>query len=429
MMNKQIFRNARLREQYTKITHKSGLDIYVFPKQLTTTYAFFAVKYGSVDTRFRLAGEREYRIVPDGVAHFLEHKLFDNADGTDSIETFTRLGADANAYTSHHRTAYLFSCTEQFEASLTELLTYVTHPYFTEQSVQKEQGIIAQEIRMGDDHPGNRRFYQLLRAMYPSERVYTPICGTVESIAKITPQLLYDCHRVFYQLSNMALVVCGDVDIDTVVGVADRVLAVHESISVEREPESMCGAVCAPMLSCRMDVAKPIFTIGIKDNSVGLSPEACAGREVAASILCEMLFNQSSRLYTELYREGLITGSLGYGYDISPSYAFISVSGESAEPETVLARVRAEIDAAKNEGLDEALFTRYKRVLYADFVRNFDSTAEIADLMLDCIFAGIEPLSYVELIDAVTFADVVALLEEFSRPERFALSVIYPKEN
>ncbi|MBR6709110.1 MAG: insulinase family protein [Clostridia bacterium] len=428
-MRKTVHQSERLREQYTKITHGSGLDIYVFPKQLTTTFAFFATKYGAVDNCFKPLGANEFIRVPDGVAHFLEHKLFANADGSDSFETFGRLGADSNAYTSHHRTAYLFSCTENFEASLTELLTFVTHPYFTDESVGKEQGIIAEEIRMGDDHPGNRRYYQLLRAMYSNPQIYTPICGTVESIAEITPQTLYDCYHAFYQLSNMALVVCGNVDIDSVLAVADRVLEAKPAVAIERFSDEDEDGVCMPMVSCRMDVSKPIFTIGIKDNSLSLSPVERVRREIAFSILCEMLFNQSSRLYTEMYREGLITGSLGYGYDNTPSFAFVNVSGESDSPEIVLERVKQEIEQMRKEGPDEARFMRYKRVMYADFVRNFDSTAEIADLMLDCVFFGVEPLSYLDLIDSVTCDDLRVLLDTAFQPDRFAMSVIYPKED
>ncbi|MBQ3125913.1 MAG: insulinase family protein, partial [Clostridia bacterium] len=160
-----VFRSELLREEYTKISHHSGLDIYVFPKKLSTAYAIFATKYGSVDTRFKLAGDSEFVEIPDGVAHFLEHKMFENEDGIDTFEKFSAYGADANAYTSHNRTAYLFSCTTHFRESLTELLTYVTHPYFTPETVQKEQGIIGQEIRMGDDNPGTRRYYQLLQSL------------------------------------------------------------------------------------------------------------------------------------------------------------------------------------------------------------------------------------------------------------------------
>lgn len=244
-------------EEYTKISHKSGLDIYVFPKKLTTAYAVFATRYGSVDTCFKLAGDRDFVEIPDGVAHFLEHKMFENEDGVDSFSRFSAYGADANAYTSHNHTAYLFSCTGHFRESLAELLTYVTHPYFTPGNVKKEQGIIGQEIRMGDDSPGTRRYYQLLGALFHGKQIYTHICGTVESIAQITDQTLYDCYRVFYNLSNMALVICGDVTVDEVLAVADEVLPVQEPVEIIRGITPEPASIVSPKVSCHMEVAQP----------------------------------------------------------------------------------------------------------------------------------------------------------------------------
>lgn len=423
-----VFRSERLREEYTKISHKSGLDIYVFPKKLTTTYAIFATKYGSVDTRFKLAGDERFVEIPDGVAHFLEHKMFANEDGIDSFEKFSAFGADANAYTSHNRTAYLFSCTEKFRESLTELLTYVTHPYFTPESVAKEQGIIGQEIRMGDDNPGTRRYYQLLRALFHGRQIYTHICGTVESIAEITDRTLYDCYRVFYNLSNMALVVCGDVTVDEVLAVADEVLPIQTPVEIIRDTMPEPADIVSPKISSEMEVAQPIFSIGIKDDPYALSAIDRVRREAAFSILLDMLFNKSSEIYNSLYEDGLISGGLGFGYDNNPTYAYIGLSGESRDPDTVLERIKAAVANAQQNGLSRTAFTRCKRVMYADFVKDFDSTSDIADLMLDYLFAGIEPLSYAELLDEVTFEDVEALLNEAFKPERYAISVVYPRK-
>ncbi len=423
-----VFRSERLREEYTKISHKSGLDIYVFPKKLSTTYAIFATRYGSVDTRFKLAGDSEFVELPGGVAHFLEHKMFENEDGIDTFEKFSAYGADANAYTSHNRTAYLFSCTDHFRESLTELLTYVTHPYFTPETVQKEQGIIGQEIRMGDDNPGTRRYYQLLRALFHGPQIYTHICGTVESIAQITDRLLYDCCRVFYNLSNMALVVCGDVSVEEVLAVVDAVLPIEQPVEIIRDTTPEPAEIVSSRISSEMEVAQPIFMIGIKDDPYALSVVDRVRREAAFSILLDMLFNQSSEIYNTLYEDGLITGGLGYGYDNNPTYAYVSLSGESRDPEAVLARIRASIADAQKNGLSETAFVRSKRVMYAEFVKEFDSTSNIADLMLDYLFADIEPLSYAELLDAVTLADVEALLRDVFDPAKYAMSVVYPRK-
>ena len=223
------FYSERLRERYVRIDHPSGLPVYVFPKPLTTTYAIFSTRYGSVDTKFRRTGDTDWVETPDGIAHFLEHKLFENADGSDSFERFSAYGADANAYTTCNRTSYLFSCTERFEESLEELLRFVTTPYFTKQSVKKEQGIIAEEIREYDDNPWERCFQNLMEGLYEKNPIRVNICGTEKSISRITPEILRECYDAFYRLSNMALIVCGDVCEEDVVKIVDRVLPAAET--------------------------------------------------------------------------------------------------------------------------------------------------------------------------------------------------------
>jgi len=222
-MKKIEYTSALLREKYTYIEHASGLPIYVFPKAMTNTYALFATKYGSLDTTFAV-GDGKPVTVPDGIAHFLEHKLFEAPDGTDTFTRFSALGADSNAYTDYNKTAYLFGCTENAEEALAELLTFVTQPHFTDESVARERGIIAEEIREDEDSPWERAYLNLLSALYHKNPVRKNIVGTVKTIQKITPKLLYKCYNAFYRLDNMALVVCGNITPEAVVAVADRIL-------------------------------------------------------------------------------------------------------------------------------------------------------------------------------------------------------------
>ena len=223
-MNEKIkfhtIENKIINEKYKKYYHASGLDVYIFPKKMSTVYALLGVKYGSLYSNFKI-GE-DLINVPDGVAHFLEHKLFTNEDGSDSFERFSIYGADANAYTSFNRTAYLFSCTDNFVPSLKELLYFVTHPYFTEESVASEMGIIAEEIKMYDDSPSDRCYYGMLEGMYRDNGIKKNICGTVESISKITPDILYTCYKNFYRPSNMILIVCGDVDEKEIINIVNE---------------------------------------------------------------------------------------------------------------------------------------------------------------------------------------------------------------
>lgn len=426
MSERIIKTNEFLGESYTKISHESGLDIYVFPKKLTTTFAVFGTKYGSIDNKFRLKGEKEYIEVPNGIAHFLEHKLFDNENGPDTFSRYAEVGANANAFTSFDKTAYLFSCTENFRESLEILLDFVTKPYFTDKTVQKEQGIIGQEIRMGEDSPGRVLFFNLMKALYEKHSVQISIAGTVESIAEIDADLLYKCYNTFYNLNNMVLCVCGDVDIDEVVSVANSVLKKSPECEIERyfdeEPEN----VSKEKITAKMQVAKPLFDIGLKD--VDIPSEPCMRLKKAAgmAVLNEVMFSKSSSIFNDLYNEGLISGNFDYCYTISSSFAFNEISGESSDPEKVYGRVREYIKEMQAKGIDEKSFERCKKVIFADFIKSFDSTEEIACEMMSYIFEGCDLFDYAEVIKDLELDYVNLLLKEMFDDSFFAISTVCP---
>ena len=420
--------SERLRERYIRFDHPSGLPIYLFPKPLCTTYAIFSTRYGSVDRKFRMAGG-DWIEVPDGVAHFLEHKLFENEDGSDSFEHFSDFGADANAYTTCNRTSYLFSCTDRFEESLEELLSFVTHPHFTEESVAKEQGIIAEEIRMYDDNPWERCFQNLMEGLYEKNPIRVNICGTEKTISKITPEILHTCYRAFYQLSNMALIVCGEVDEETVLRVADRVLPRERNeIPVERWSEPESPAAYRSYVEAKMQVSKPIFSIGIKDAAVPTDPRARIRRDAAQSLLEEILFSRSGRFYNELFEEGLITPSYSYGYSIAEGFAFHAITGESDTPDVIEERLHAFLREVKREGISQKDFERCRRALYADEIRNYDSTEDIATELLTFLFDGGELFDYPSVIESLTCEEINTLLRELPDREAFCLSAVYPQE-
>lgn len=422
------FSSSLLGERYVRVLHKSGLSIYVFPKQLTTTYALFAVNFGSIDNAFCESGGKRVDL-PDGVAHFLEHKLFDNEGGYDSFEKFASVGADANAYTSYNRTAYLFSCTAGFDEALSELLQFVTHPYFTEASVQKEQGIIAQEIREYEDNPWERCFQQLLEGLYHTHPVRNNICGTVESISHITPALLYDCHRLFYDLSNMALVVCGDVTLDEVLHIADRTLdGMNACGTAERcevvEPPFVKTALC----TCDRAVAKPIFAIGIKDPFVPEDAEERLRRDATMVLLDEVLFSHSGEFYNTLFEENMITTNFAGGYSCARGFGFHSISGESDTPKVVLERLREYLACLYKEGLSEEDIERCRRVLYADELRSYDSTDEISFRLLSFVFEGLDMFSYPRLLSEISKEELEAALGQMLTKDCITLSVVRPTE-
>ena len=422
--------SALLGEKYDRIKHVSGFSVYVFPKKLTTTYTFLAVRYGSLDSSFdRLDGNGRI-CVPDGIAHFLEHKMFENADGSDSFAHFAALGADANAYTSYNRTAYLFSCTERFGEALDELLRFVTHPHFTEASVQKEQGIIAEEIRMYEDNPWDQCLQKLLEAMYPSHPVRKNICGTQESIQKITPALLHQCYDAFYTPSNMALVVCGDVTTDEVMAAVDRLLPQSEvPIKVGRIGEEDRNGVSESYVCARMQVSKPIFSIGIKDRHFVGSPVERLRRELEMTMLDEILFSRSEPFYNDLFERGVITPSFGAGYSCAEDFAFHCISGESDTPKAVLQALKEYLQEVRKSGISEEAFERCRRVMYADEVRAYDSTEEIASRLVSFAFEDVDLFSCLEILQSITRRDLEELLQTAFEEDCFALAVIYPIDN
>lgn len=421
-------RSEFLREEYYSYKHKSGLDVYVFPKKMSSTYALFATKYGSVDNKFKLDGDETFTTVPDGIAHYLEHKLFENPNGEDTFTRFAKYGASANAYTGNTMTAYLFSCTSNFSECLEILLDFVTTPYFTPETVEKEQGIIAQEIRMYDDHPFRRLYHMMLEAMYEKHSVRINVAGTVESISHITADILYECYRVFYNLSNMMLIVCGDVTVSEVDEVCDKVLKEQKPVEIIRDCPDEKAEVYMERTECSMQVAKPLFAIGVKDVDI---PEDGRGRmekSAAAEIVNDVLFGKAGDFFNSLYEEGLISGSFEAGYAISRSYAFNEVFGESDDPDEVYRRFCEHVESAKKNGLPREDFERSKRALYANMVKWFDSTDDIANNFLQFKIDDGDLLDYADIMAEVTFEDASELLSGLFKNEHYCLAIVKPLE-
>lgn len=426
-----VFESRILDEAYSRYTLDCGLDVYVFPKKLSAVYALFGVKYGSVDNTFTLSDGSRIT-VPDGIAHFLEHKLFFNEDGSDSFERFSEYGADANAYTAFDKTAYLFSCTEGLKDSLAELTEFVTHPYFTEESVASERGIIAEEIKMYDDSPADRCLCGMLEGMYEKHSVRRNICGSVSSIEKITPRLLYDCYNSFYRPDNMALVICGDVCADEIIQtVSAHIPSNFCGKSVKRINENALEnrTVFRSYVERQMQVSKPLVCIGFKDTEIPFSPQERLKKDAVMSILDEMLFSHSGEFYNSLFERSVISPAMSYGYTISETFAYHSLSCEADEPRLVLDELMHFIAEKKRTGLSKEDFNRAKRVMYAEAVRIFDSTESIANAMFSFICEGCNLLEYADMLEAVGFEDVVRALNGAFIPDTVTLSVVNPLNN
>lgn len=422
--------NKNINEKYYYFKHTSGLDVYVIPKELGTYYALFGTNYGSIDRTFKRKCDSEFTTVPDGIAHFLEHKLFENENGVDTFERYAEYGASANAYTSSDKTAYLFSCTENFSQSLEILLDFVTHPYFTDKTVQKEQGIIAQEIRMYEDNPNWRVYFNLLRAIYNNHTVRIDTAGTVESIQKITPEILYSCYNTFYNPANMILCVSGKVTPQQVLEVCDKVLAPRQTFEIDRLYQDEPHHICQKKITEKLEVAFPLFSIGVKDNDVPCDGIQLMKKQAEHDIIMEKLFSKSGDFYNRLYQQGLINQKFSYGYECGVSFAFSDISGESKDPDRLMAEFENELKKYADNFDDlftDKDFETIKRVIYSKSVQQWDSTEEIANGFMNFKFMGADMLDYPEIISKITKSQVKKRFLSTYKSEFCAMSVILPQ--
>lgn len=403
----------------------NGLRIYLAPRKgFAKKFAFFATDYGSIDTRFWLDGV-EY-VSPDGVAHYLEHKMFDMPEGN-AMQEFSSRGASPNAFTSYNLTAYYFSCTSDFEENLKTLLSFVSTGYFTQESVEKERGIIAQEIKMYEDNPGSQVDENLFSAMYHNHPLRVNIAGTVESIQDIKAQTLTDCHRGFYDPSNMVLCVAGDVDMDMVKEMAWNILPKEKGGVSHRDYGAEEPRLPKEQYVCReMDVSMPMFSIGFKCPEIPRGAERFR-QEVIGDLAGEILCGESSPLYEKMYQDGLIDSGFAVGYGIIKGMASMSMSGDSREPKEVLSQILQEAQRIVAQGVDEKLFGRLKKSSLGRRIRGLDSFDGICYRMAIADFDGYDYFSFPELYDEITPEDVRELIKNQILPELAVLSVIQPR--
>lgn len=407
-------------DKYFKVKHKSGLNIYVYEKPgYNTTYAIFGTKYGSINTCFS-ANNGEKITVPDGIAHYLEHKLFESEDG-DAFTKYAKTGANANAFTSFDKTCYLFSASQNFKESLEILLDFVQSPYFTDETVAKEQGIIGQEIKMYDDSPDWKVMFNLFECLYHNHPVKIDIAGTVESIAKITPQKLYDCYNTFYNLNNMALCVCGKAKLQEVLEVCDRMLKPCEDVKITNYFEDEPYEIVKDFAEQNLPVAVPMFNIGFKNKGDKIS----TSKDMASlDVLLAMLFSSTSKIYRDLQEKELINQTFNYEIFEGEGYSSVLLGGESRNPEQVYYSVKEYIKDLKENGLSKEDFLISKKAVYGDAVSSLNSVSSIANNLMDSHFNNREMFSYVECIYNLEFEDIEKKFDEVLDYNNSALSVV-----
>ena len=421
----KIVESSALGEKYYEIDHKSGLKIFVMPKEnYKSTYAVFGTKYGSIDTRFKRSDSDEFTVVPEGIAHFLEHKLFESEE-LDAFTRYAETGASANAYTSFDKTCYLFQCSDRFEASLEILLDFVTHPYFTKETVEKEQGIIGQEITMYYDVAGWMSTFNLLRCLYKNHPVRIDIAGTVESISEITDKLLYDCYNTFYNLHNMALVVVGNADADRIVAICDECLEKAENVSVERSFEDEPRDIVKSYDEYHLAMSVPVFSFGYKEKCE--TPERTLKEIVETNILLEVLIGESSPLYSSLIEKGLINSQFSKEYFVGYGYEAIMFDGESTNPQAVADEIKREVARLKKDGIDDELFETVRRNLYGKEIMQYNDIDAVANGMISCYFSDYGIFDTMDIYKNVTKADIEKRLFEVMDEKYSALSVVKSK--
>lgn len=429
MMEKITFDQLQEELFYQKMDN--GLDVYILPKKgFNKTFATFTTKYGSIDNHFVALGKSDYVKVPDGIAHFLEHKLFEKEDG-DVFQQFSRQGASANAFTSFTRTAYLFSSTSDVERNLETLMDFVQEPYFSEQTVEKEKGIIGQEITMYDDNPDWRLYFGLIESMYHTHPVKIDIAGTIESISHITKDMLYECYHTFYHPSNMLLFIVGQVDPEAIMKqVVDNQAKkeYNEQSEIQRKYDAEPAPVAEPNKVLKMNVQTSKCLVGIKAPNVDLAGEQMLKHELTVNVLMDLLFSKSTENYHKLYSAGLIDETFSFDYTLEKGFGFAMVGGDTNEPDKLAETLKEMFFEAKsgNAFAEEAL-NRSKKKKIGAFLRAVNSPEYIANQFTRYAFNEMDLFAVVPTLEQITLEDVKAACSELVSQERFAVCQVVPK--
>ncbi len=427
MIESKIYTCSAIGEEYEKLIHASGLTVYFMKKQeKAKKAAMIAAKFGSINYTFTAPDGRQVT-VPNGTAHFLEHKLFEGEQGN-AFDFYAKTGAKANAYTSNDKTAYYFVCSDQFEENLEVLLSFVTHPYLTHENVEKEKGIIAQEIKMYEDEPGWQGYFTMVQGLYQNHPIRRDIAGTVEDIYSLTPEILMDCYNTFYHPSNLVLSVVGDVDKTMVLSAIDRYFPNASALNVGPMPIEEPDAAGERYIEKEMLVSRPIFHLGFKDNDTDIEGFALSKKEMEVEILLEYLFGKSSPFYKEMYEAGIINSEFDCWYDLSDYFSFCVINGESDDPKAVERCAFQHIAKLKEQGIDEERFREIRNGLYGALVMETDRSYSMANRMVGNYLNGAETFDAIEALQKITGEDLMRRAEQMFAEERSCLSVINPSK-
>lgn len=408
----------------------NGLTVFIIVKPgYLKKYAILSTKYGSLDSKFK-AGDGKIVEVPAGIAHFLEHKLFEEESGN-AFQRFAEWGASANAFTSYAQTSYLFSTIDHWRESLAHLISFVSHPYLTAENVEKEKGIIEQELRMYEDHPYHRLYSNLLSNLYHENPVRLDIGGTVESIRKITVEELLTCYRTFYQPPNMALAVVGDVDPQETLQIITDNYPRQNSNSVfkiERfYPQEPAGVVDS-WIEKKHSVARPHYLLGFK-HKPRWEGSALLKQQITMSLIWGLLVGRSSQIYADLYEADLVDDSLGAAFNYGPSFAYSVIGSETDAPEKLDEELRKIIGRLQKEEVSPMDLERLKRQLYGRHLASYDSFEYVANRFISHYFSETPYHKFISLLQSVTVEDVSEAANELLDFDKSTVSILRPVKN
>ena len=421
--------NKNIKEKCYMEKLENGLQVIIIPKkEIQKKYIIWATKFGSIDNTFIDSTTGEKVVIPDGVAHFLEHKMFEQKNGVDSLYVLMALGLDANAYTTNDHTAYLFECTDHFYEGLDELMDYVQNPYFTDQNVEKEKGIIGQEIGMYDDDPGWQLYINAMDCLYEKNTIKVDTAGTVETISGINPEMLYKCYNTFYHPRNMVLTVAGDFEPEAILAEIKKRLKDNE---VRGEitriyPEEKLE-INKKYAEKEMEVSLPLFMIGFKDNIKDKYNEVVK-RHIAIEIILNMLIGKSSNLYNELYKEGYLLSQPDLEYEFGNEYSHVLIGGQSKNPQKVYEKIAEKIQEMRNNNINVQEFERIKKKIYGDYAVEYNNVADIGRMFTSDYIKGINSFEYMDKFEEIDAEYAKQVLKEIFTEDKMIMSVIKGKK-
>lgn len=423
----QIIENSKIKEKLYIEKLENGLTVMILPKKTRKKYIVWSTNYGSIDNKFYSNGEDKITRVPDGIAHYLEHKLFEQENGKNSLDVLSSIGVEANAYTTNDHTAYLYECTEHFEEALDEFMNYVQNPYFTDENVEKERGIIEQEIMMYDDYPEWAIYMNALKCMYKDNEINIDVAGTKETIAKIDKEKLYKIYYSFYKPENMLMVLAGNFEPE------EDIKKIKKRITLEQNNKETIRVyndeqldIVRPYIEKQMDISMPAIIVGYKDNDLDSNK---IRKDIAIEILSSILIGKSSELFEELYEAGKILAEPSMTYEFSKTYSHILIQAQTNFVEEFTNKLDEKIKKLQKAGIEQEDFERAKRKAYGEFVKEYNDVSTIATNLVSDYFKEINSFEYFEEFGTISKEYVEEVLRETFVDDMKVISVIKPLEN